>query len=64
MKTFIMAVTFQIGVDVLGFIKEFKHNVHLIQEEQYKSKKNRFHDDKTKQMNQRLWVYKIEQMYI
>lgn len=59
--TFVMTVTFQIGVDVLGFVKEFYHNVYCAREEVYSKKTNKYHKDSTKQVTQRTWMYKVEQ---
>lgn len=64
MNTFIMTVTFQIGVDILGFVKEFAHNVHCIQEADFVKNRSRFHKNELEQNIKRTWIYKVTQDYI
>jgi hypothetical protein len=42
MKTLIMTICFQIGVDVLGFVKEFKHEVTFMVDKHTHGKHSKF----------------------
>lgn len=53
MKTLTMSILFTIGVDVLGFIKEFKHEITFLVDKKTHGKHSKFAKENgvTKQYN-------------
>jgi hypothetical protein len=61
MKAFVMTVTFQVGVNIIGLVKEFVHEITCLREDDFVPANRRYHKDSQVQRDQRTWVYKINQ---
>ncbi len=56
MKAFIMTVTFTIGVDVLGFVREWAHKLDIITERVTHGKNSDYNKEHGTRYESKIWV--------
>lgn len=63
MKAFIMTVSFNIGVDVLGFVREWIHKLDIVTENVSHGKNSTYFKQNKTVFEQKVWVLDSTQGY-
>lgn len=63
MKAFIMTVTFTVGVDILGFVKEWAHKLDIVTERITHGKNSKYFRTYGTRYESKIWVLDSQQGY-